>query len=342
MNARRNADSWDDAVLATQVHPHFMQSKAWADFKTGSGWSPTGERLFDSAGEEILAIQEFSRPAFGLGTLIHAPRVSGVTPESLQLITDHAASRAGGKFVSYKLETFQQTDPELIAEFTRLGWLPARASQYKFAVTVKFDKPADDLFAGFSKHHRRDIRAAKRSDAIIERVEFTEENIKTALELIRVTESRSGAFFRSEHYLRKAWDTFNKADQARLYFTKFENEVLAAAVVFTFGKKGWYKDGGSVRTKKVANGPLLMQWTIMQDLMAEGFAEYELGNIPNPQEHATSSMQGLYRFKSGFSETPDEYMPTFEYPLNSRANLWRKNESKFIGLYHRLRKDYWY
>lgn len=342
MSAPGNPRTWDEAVLATQHTPHFMQSMAWAEFKTGSGWTPAGEHLKDAAGNDVLAIQEFRRPAFGLGTLIHAPRVAGINSTSLKLLTEHAQSHAGGKFLSYKIETFQQRDPVLIEEFIKLGWVPARASQYRWAVTVQFDKPADDLFAGFSKHHRRDIRAAQRSDAVIERVEFTEENIATALQLIRVTESRSGAFFRSEHYLRRAWDTFNKAGQARLYFTKFEDEVLAAAVVFTFGKQGWYKDGGSVRTKKVANGPLLMQWTIMQDLMADGFTHYELGNIPDPQNHGDSSMQGLYRFKSGFTETPDDYMPAFEYPLNSRSAFWRKNESKFLSLYRRLRRDYWY
>ncbi|MEY4102287.1 MAG: hypothetical protein RIR88_421, partial [Actinomycetota bacterium] len=30
-------NDWDTAVLSTQNYPHFMQSAAWGQFKTGSG-----------------------------------------------------------------------------------------------------------------------------------------------------------------------------------------------------------------------------------------------------------------------------------------------------------------
>lgn len=342
MTGSSASQSWDDAVLRTQDHPHFMQSHAWATFKNDSGWTPHEEYVRDAGGNEVVAVQEFTRSAFGLGTLIHAPRVSGITQGNLSLVTAHAKTHAGKNLLAYKLEPYQPTDPELVQSFIKQGWVPSYASQYDFSISVELGTSTEDLFASFSKHHRRDIRAAERANPLIERVELTPENIKIALGLIRTTEQRSGAFFRSEEYLISAWKIFSKANQARLYFTYDEEGPLAAAVVFTFGTKGWYKDGGSRRSSTLQNGPLLMQWRIIQDLMAEGFTQYELGNIPDPEKRHGHPMEGLYRFKFGFTQSPIEFMPAFEYPLNSKHTIWNKLETKFLGLYSRLRKDYWY
>ena len=334
--------SWDDAVLSTQHHPHFMQSHAWAEFKEGSGWEPHDELIRDATGKYVLAVQEFTRSAFKLGTLVHAPRVSGITLENLSLVTEHAKHHPGNNLLAYKLEPYQTTNPELINAFLEKGWVPSYASQYDFSITVEMGDSAEDLFASFSKHHRRDIRAAERANPRIARVDFTGDNIAIALELIRTTEKRSGAFFRSEEYLSRAWKIFNDLGQARLYFTYDDEGPLAAAVVFTFGKKGWYKDGGSRRSTTLQNGPLLMQWRIIQDLMAEGFTQYELGNIPDPEKRHGHPMEGLYRFKFGFTQKPIEFMPAFEFPLSSKHKMWNKYETKFLGLYSRTKKDYWY
>lgn len=212
--------SWDDAVLSTQHHPHFMQSHAWAQFKEGSGWVPQDELIRDTSGKYVLAIQEFTRSAFSLGTLVHAPRVSGITLENLPLVTEHAKHHPGKNLLAYKLEPYQVTDPDLINAFLDQGWVRSYASQYDFSITVEMGDSAEELFASLSKHHRRDIRAAERANPRIERVDFTPENIATALELIRTTEKRSGAFFRSEEYLSRAWRIFNDAKASAVFYTR--------------------------------------------------------------------------------------------------------------------------
>lgn len=335
-------ESWDDAVLRTQHHPHFMQSLAWAQFKTGSGWEPSGEHLRNSSGVEVLAVQEFTRPAFGLGNLIHAPRVSGMTPEKVEVLTERAKQLAGGKNLAYKIETYQETNPELIAAYRAHGWLEAYPSQYQWSVTIDLSPDEETMFAGFGPKARNHLRFAMKADIDVARVPFSEENIVQLLELVGGTKDRSGAFFRSEDYLRKAWGTFDAAGQARLYMAHHEGTLIAAAVVFTFGKKAWYKDGGSIRTQKRLPAPHLMQWTIMRELKAEGFEAYDLGNVPDPENITAGAMEGLWHFKTGFNSTVDSYMPAFEYPLNSKQRLWNKFETKFLALYSRLRKDYWY
>lgn len=335
-------NDWDKAVLSTQSHPHFMQSAAWGAFKTGSGWTPTHNHLRNASGAEVLAVQEFTRPAFGLGSLVHAPRVSGVTTHNVADITAHARSFAGGKNVAFKLETYQQNDPELIAEFEKAGWVQSRPSQYRHAVTVELNKTEEEYFASFNSKARNHLRAAIKAGITVEQVPFTEENIAQMLTLVGGTRTRSGAFFRSHDYLRTVWGTFNDYGQATLYLARHEGVVLAGAVVFTFGTHAWYKDGGSIRTKKRLPAPHLMHWTIINDLQAAGYTHYDLGNIPDPNNITDGAMEGLYHFKTGWAPTTDYFMPALEMPLNRFHKLWSRGESKLLAAYSRLRNDYWY
>ena len=334
---------WDEAVLASQDYPHFMQSAAWGEFKTGSGWTPTHEYLRDSEGAHVFALQEFNRNAFGMGNLIHAPRVSGITTDNLQAITDHAQSFARGKNLAFKIETYQQNDPELIAAFEAAGWVQARPSQYRHAVTVKLDKQGEEeFFKSFGSKARNHIRSAVKAGIEVSRVKFTEANIQSMLGLVGGTRKRSGAFFRSHDYLRKVWGTFEKSGQAFMYQAHHEGQLLAGVIVFTFGTHAWYKDGGSIRTQKRLPAPHLLQWTIIQDLQAAGYTHYDLGNIPDPENITAGAMEGLYHFKTGFAPEVDYFMPAFEMPLNGWQKYWNRGESKLLSAYSRIRNDYWY
>lgn len=334
---------WDEAVLASQNYPHFMQSAAWGEFKTGSGWVPEHEYVRDAHGSHVIALQEFHRKAFGLGTLIHAPRVSGVTTDNLEAITAHAKSFENGKNLAFKIETYQQSDPELIDAFQAAGWVEARPSQYRHSVTIKLDKEGEEgFFASFNSKARNHIRTAKKAGIEVSRVAFTEENIISMLGLVGGTRKRSGAFFRSHEYLRNVWGTFEKYDQAFMYQAHHEGQLLAGVIVFTYGTHAWYKDGGSIRTQKRLPAPHLLQWTIIQDLQAAGYTHYDLGNIPDPENITAGAMEGLYHFKTGFSPDTDFYMPAFEIPLNSKQKFWNRGESKLLAAYSRLRNDYWY
>jgi serine/alanine adding enzyme len=335
-------NDWDTAVLATQNYAHFMQSAAWGQFKTGSGWTPTQQHVRSASGTDVLAVQEFTRPAFGLGTLIHTPRVSGITAENIPALTEHARSFAGGKNLAFKIETYQQNDPELIAAFERAGWVEARPSQYRHSVTVELNKTEEEYFASFNSKARNHLRAAIKAGITVEQVPFTEENIAQMLTLVGGTRKRSGAFFRSHDYLRKVWGTFNDFGQATLYFARHEGVVLAGAVVFTYGTHAWYKDGGSIRTQKRLPAPHLMHWTIINDLQAAGYTHYDLGNIPDPENITDGAMEGLYHFKTGWAPTTDFYMPAFELALNPLQKIWARGESKLLAAYSRIRNDYWY
>ncbi len=65
----------------------------------------------------------------------------------------------------------------------------------------------------------------------MERVEPTEAHQRALIDLIRVTEDRSGAFFRDDDYLLTVWNAFFAAGAGRLYFASYEGQRIAGAFV---------------------------------------------------------------------------------------------------------------
>lgn len=327
--------SWDALVLAAQDHPHFMQGEAWATAKAGGPWAI--ERR-DAAG---LPVQVFSREAEGFGVLQHLPRVSGIRPESVPALTEALREGRGDAF-SLKLEAYQVRDAALDAAFAASGWVPAKASQYRFGVTVRTGDGADQVFADMKKRARNEIRQAEdRHGVTVERAEPTEAAQRELIELIRVTEDRSGAFFRDDDYLLTVWDAFFAAGAGRLYFASYEGRRIAGAFVNTFGTVAHYKDGGSVRDSRVM-APRLLQWRIMQELAADGILEYDLGNVPPPNAEGASTT-GLMIFKGAFARDVVEYQPTYELPFTAARDAWGAGgETRFLAAHKAATGDSFY
>jgi serine/alanine adding enzyme len=330
--------AWDSAVLAGQPDPHFMQSDAWADTKVHTPWKVS--RL--GADASPLPVQLFRRGVPALGTLLHAPRVAGVKKDAVPALTEAVRRHASAKDFAVKLEFFQHDDDEMLAAFLENGWMRTRASQYRFAVALDVSGTEEEAFARFKKRARYEVRSAEKAGVTVERVPLTEENISTMVGLVNVTKDRSGAFFRDRNYLSTAWNAFAGHDQGALYFASHEGEILAGAFVFTYGTTGWYKDGGSTRSKPKLMAPRYLQWEIIRDLRNSGITRYELGNIPAPDAVESSSSAGLYRFKTAFSDSTVRYLPAVELPLRGTQKLWHTQEHRYLGAYSRLRHDYWY
>lgn len=331
---------WDSSVLTGQGESHFMQSDAWAAAKAGSPWRLS--RIRGRQAGSPLPVQLFRRSVPGVGSLVHAPRVAGVHADSVPDLTAALRDTAARGAFAVKLEFFQHDDDALLHEFLANGWMRTKASQYRHAVAVDLTGTEEEVFARFKKRARYEIRSAERGGVVVERVPLTEENIDTMVALVNVTKHRSGAFFRDRRYLTTIWSAFAERGQGSLYFASHEGEVLAGAFALTFGPTGWYKDGGSVRSKPKLMAPRYLQWEIMRDLRARGVTRYELGNIPAPDAVESSSSAGLYRFKTGFSDETVRYLPALELPLRRTQGIWHTQEHRFLAAYSRLRHDYWY
>ncbi len=334
-----DGEAWDANVLAAQPHTHYMQSSAWAETREGTAWTPRRDVVPTADGE--LPIQLFERKAPLVGSLYFIPRVSGLTVETVQAITERAKSYPKNVF-GVKLETFQDEDPELVAAFKRAGWVPATSSQYQFSVMIDLSGTIDEVAARFKKRARNSYRAAIKHGVTVEKVEMTPENEELTHKLINEVRLRTGGYFRQKSYVQNIWDVYKRHGQGYFYITRYEGEVQSSAFVIRFGDSAWYKDAGSIRENSKIFAPYLMQWEIIQDLHSQGVQRYELANIPDPATWETSDIRGLYTFKTAWSKDTKQYMPTFELPLQRSFKIWQRWGRWLRAVYTRRTGDAWY
>jgi lipid II:glycine glycyltransferase (peptidoglycan interpeptide bridge formation enzyme) len=332
----RVALGWDDRVLEAHSAPHFMQSSTWAGIRSGGPWRVTTAEL-GVAGE--LPALVFERHADGAGLLRHVPRISGVGVADVPELTARAIDSRGEAFAT-KLEIAQPRDPALDAAFAAAGWLPTRASQYRFAVIVDLADGAETAHARMKKRARAEIRVGERNGVELERVEIGGPGTEEMLALVRVTEERSGAFFRSDDYLRTVWDGFAADGRGALYLARHDGRVVSGAFVARYGARAWYKDGGSLRDVPNLMASRLLQWHIMQELAADGVTAYDLGHVPPPSADQQAGT-GIQTFKTAFAPVT-EFQPAYLLPHDAAAERWRVTESAFLAAHRAETGDYWY
>ena len=335
----KESQEWDKLVLGLGNASHYMQSSAWGESKGHSQW-PVSKIIVQSK-SKTLPVQVFSRTVPGLGRLHYAPEVAGVNKGVIPDLTK-SVRKHYSKGLAFKVELYQPFSEDLITAFEANGWIRGNSVQYRNTVIVDLGGTTKDMFARMKRRARYEVGLAQRSGVKVEKVDVTQKNLNTLASLMDLTAKRSGAFFRQPSYSNKYWHAFNGNNQGSIYFARHGNDLLAGAFVITFGKCAWYKDGGSDRKKSNLMAPRLLQWDIMCDLQTQGLKQYDLSGIPALEDLETSSLKGLYTFKTGFSNDTVRLMPAMELPFGKRYAIWPKAEHQFLRLYSGLKKDFWY
>lgn len=331
------APAWDAGVLRAHSAPHFMQGRTWAEVRAHGPW--TAEPVDLGMSQELPALA-YERRADGVGTLRHLPRVSGVTGDSVPRLTARVVSDRGWAFAT-KLELYQPRDPALDVAFAAAGWRPTRASQYRYAIVVDLRGGEDAILARMKKRARSEIRAGERNGIVVERAALGGADEDEMIALVRTTEQRSGAFFRSDDYLRTVWNAFAADGRGRLYLARHHGRVVSGAFVACFGRRAWYKDGGSTRDVPQLMASRLLQWRIMQELAADGYVEYDLGHVP-PPDSAHPAGRGILIFKSAFAARAVEYQPAYLLVHEEVGERWRLCESAFLAAHRAATGDDFY
>lgn len=331
------APAWDAGVLRAHSAPHFMQGRTWASIRARGPWS--SEPIELDALRELPALA-YERRVDGVGMLRHLPRVSGVTPDAVAGLTARVASDRGCAFAT-KLEFYQASDATLDAAFTAAGWRPTRASQYRHGIVVDLRGGEAAILARMKKRARAEIRIGERNGIVVQRAALGCADEEEMIALVRATEQRSGAFFRSDDYLRTVWNAFVADGRGRLYLARHRGRVVAGAFVACFGRRAWYKDGGSIRDVPQLMASRLLQWRIMQELAADGYVEYDLGHVPAP-DSAHPAGRGILIFKSAFAARSIEYQPAYLLVHEEIGERWRLAESAFLAAHRAATGDDFY
>ena len=124
----------------------------------------------------------------------------------------------------------------------------------------------EDLKAGLHKKHRNMIRKAEKMGMKVEE----SDDVNSYHKLSRDTYKRSGGEGPSYGMLKKLYDTLNPKGMCRIFFfTKYEDDILAAAFMLFCGERVYYYQGASA--KKTFGASNLLHWEIIKKAKMEGY-----------------------------------------------------------------------
>ena len=127
------------------------------------------------------------------------------------------------------------------------------------------------VLKSFSSRGRNAVRRAIREGAEVVTAEPTEENFRAMFNLMgQVQQGQKNVQVRSFEYFKAFWGNFIAAGQGRLLFTYEDGKPSVGAFVVNYGRKGTYKDGGSLPRRKQYGDSHLIQWTAMNQLKELG------------------------------------------------------------------------
>lgn len=294
-----DAAQWS-GFLQTHPEAHLLQSAEWGELKADFGWSP--ERIITGAGgAQIL----FRRLPFGIsfGYIPKGPvgeNLAPIWPEMDRLCRKHRAV-----FLRIEPDGWDPVPGDL--EDQLKDCLPAAPVQPRRTVEIDLSGKPEEWLARMKQKTRYNIHLAERKEIEVHPSDDVEQFHRLMLE----TGERDQFGVHSLDYYQRAYELYKENDQVELLTATFQEQLLAALMVFRQGSRAWYFYGASSGAERNRMPTYLLQYEAMRWAANHGCQLYDLWGIPDVDEEKLENefadrndgLWGVYRFKRGFGGT---------------------------------------
>ena len=320
--AAHNQQEWDALVAAWGGG--LLQSWAWGEFKSRTGWRAAREFCMRD-GQPVAAAQWLRRRIPFVGSLAYLPRGPVCAPsenKAASAIVGRVAlvARRAGAFALWVEPPWEANQgPNLPAGFaTTPDYIQPPATGL-----VDLRPPPDTVLAGFHSSMRRNIRLASRRGLKV-RVAQADGDWQDFYALLTETAERDSFGIHTWPYFAAMRETLEAPGLATLFLAEHAGKPVGGLLLTTFGDTASYLFGASAtaeRDLRVGHG---LQWHAMCWAKENGCHTYDLWGMPATAD-PTDPLAGVHRFKRGFSPRLVSYAPTTVTALDARRFwLWRR------------------
>jgi peptidoglycan pentaglycine glycine transferase (the first glycine) len=315
-----NSSDWD-AFFSNHPDSHILQSGLWGELKSKFNWEiyrVISEKNIGSEKEQIGA-QILIRSILSNWSVAYIPKGPIGAPGSnifrkntsnfwkeidqlcksrnaIFLIVEPDNPFSQGVSASENIEG-KNLPP---VGFQRGFW----SVQPKQTIIIDINGSDEEILAHMKQKTRYNIRLAERKEVSVS----TSNDLNAFYSLMILTGERDRFGVHSERYYKLAYELFYPSSKCELFFAKYQDELIAAIMVFASGKRAWYFYGASSETNRHRMPNYLLQWRAIQWARDRDCEYYDLWGIPdesieNLEGEFTSRSDGLwgvYRFKRGF------------------------------------------
>lgn len=336
----------------------FLQSRFWAEFKTGFGWTAQRFKVESTILEHPFSLSVLSRRLAGPFCFAYVPHgPDDDTPEGVRqelLVQLAVALRPylnwACLFLRYDSAWYGPQRPGFKAPLVK-------GSDVQPADSVVINLQADDeaLLAAMKPKWRYNIRLADKKGVSVS--EEGQDAIDVFYDLYVLTARRDRIVLHPKQYYAKLFELCAKyrsetpvADHGTggkeprpdllLWVARHEGQALAAIMVLQYGRTATYLYGASSDTKRNLMPAYALQWAAMRNARDSACQVYDMYGIP-PCDDPSHPMAGLYRFKTGFGGEIRHCAGAWDYPFRPWAYRgFRTLELVRLFWYKRLRKGH--
>ncbi|WP_394941885.1 lipid II:glycine glycyltransferase FemX [Psychromicrobium sp. YIM B11713] len=324
-------ENWDALVTSNPQGGNLLQSAAFAEVKADYGWNPRFLAIESAEYTSYNLVLEKSVPLLGkLWYLIKGPDMAEVEhiPDALRAVRRLIDQQRMNVF-ALRIEPDVVDTPEVRQVLRDSGMRKTPNLQPNDSTALLDTSPEPNLLMrNLSSRARNAIRRAQREGVEVEQVAATEENFRTMYQLMAGTIAEKGKTeLREFEYYRKFWQGFISRGQGRHYFVYEDGHVAVGAFVINYGRKGTYKDGGSLIKRSRYGDSHLVQWVAINDLkqLETPIVEYDFCGTPPADrlKDPTHQHYGLGLFKTSFSKTVTDFVGCWDLVLSPlKYRLW--------------------
>ncbi len=309
-----------------------MQSWEWGDVKAKSGWRPVRVVGEDESGRIVaiasVLLRSIPRTGKFIAYVSRGPVMDTIDPRLVSEFTAglRAIALKHGAILlkidppvpiedSVSALNIEQAGFKLVADPTGFG-----GTQPKCVMQLDLDQSIDDLLASFKPKWRYNIRLAEKKGVTV-KSDCTREDLRAFYDVLQVTAKRDEFLVRGFSYFETMWDILEPSGFVKLFLTYHEGQVISGAFNFIIGDRAWYVYGASSNEHRNLMPNHLMQWVAIQWAKEAGCKWYDFRGV-SPRRGASEDddhLQGLNRFKEGFSPRYVEYIGEYDMVLSP---LW--------------------
>lgn len=312
-----------DTFLLNQPFFALLQSWTWGEFKEKSGW--VAYRVVVRDNEKIVAGAQMLVKPLPLGMSIsYIPRgpVGTWLNEDVAhlLFTELKSIARKNGAIFLKIEPAIDNTPEMRDLLKRHQFRKSRINnQPQSTILLNLDQGEDELFSQMRRQTRRDIRNADKGEIT---VRFgMSGDLPTYLNLMGLTGKRKRFAVRNQKYYQSEWETLSTDQHGALLLACYQEQVIAARVIYFFGSHAAEFHAGSVVVPGLHPNHLLA-WRGIKWAQSKGCLTYDMWGIPDeisPESKGLEKIErndglwGVYQFKRGFSTNIVSYIGAYDY-----------------------------
>ncbi|MFC1727397.1 lipid II:glycine glycyltransferase FemX [Patescibacteria group bacterium] len=206
---------------------------------------------------------------------------------------------------------------------------PGRSFFHQYTFQIDLTKSENTLLQNMHQKTRYNLRLSQRHGVKV-RINNSKKAFDHYLNLMETTTKRQKFYAHSTDYHRKMWETLAPAGIAHLMQATYQNEILAAWVLFIHKNVLYYPYGASSRQHQEVMPTNALMWGAIKFGQEKGCKVFDLWGCLGPNPDPKHPWHGFHRFKAGFGGQLIKFIGTYDlivdyrlYPLYSLADQLR-------------------